>query len=179
MLFNDWLNSLAPVELFTRPVGRLDAESEQMRSLLLTATTTLHHLHHSLSKAIVLLGQGQPLTKLASLFRQAGSNRAGIGSCPPELAELLSYVALQSSITSRAECKRVMRYSAEHRTKLAIQAAEHPPLERMCGLFLAVFDATTEAEQDYHFLKADDEAGRADLLELLQGVLALSCFQKA
>jgi len=181
LLFNDWLACLAPVECFTRPrpSGRPDAENEHLRGLLLGATTALHDVHRALAKAVTLLGQDAPLSKLAPLFRPAGSDRPGIGSCPTNVAALLDYAALQDSITSRAACKRIMRYRPLYRFKLAEIASEQPHLERTYGLLLAVFDATSEAEQDHHFLQPDDHAGRSELLTLLQGIVALDCFVEA
>lgn len=181
-LFNDWLRGLEPVERLTRarPSGKPDDEDEETREQLRDATTTLHTLHRALTRAIALLSQEAPLAKLAPLFRPPGTRREGVAGIGDRYAEsfepLLSYVALQGRITTRAEFKRLLRYGNSYRLKLAERAAGHPSLERTIGLFLAVFDTAREAEQDFFFLQPDDRDKRASLLASLHGLVALNRF---
>ena len=177
-LFSDWLTALAPVERLTRP-GRPDSEAEQTRAQLHAATVALHALHRKLTQALRLLDEGAPLAKLAPQFAQ-GCERNGIGSRPAESFEpLLSLVALHHCLTTRAALRRVLRYTPVTRLKKSIEATNaDPDLDRLTGLFLAVFDAAAEVEQDHHFLEEGDDPGRAALLRDLRGLLALDCFER-
>ena len=177
-LFTDWLTALAPVERLTR-TGRSDSEAEQTRAQLHAATVALHALHRKLTLAVRLLDEGAPLAKLAPQFAQ-GCERNGIGSRPAESFEpLLSLVALQADLTTRADLRRMLRYTPATLLKKYIQASSADPnLDRLTGLFLAVFDAAAEVEQDYYFLKVGDENGRVTLLRDLRGLLALDCFER-
>ena len=177
-LFNEWLAALAPVERLTR-FGRPDFEAEQTRAQLNAATVALHTLHHKLTKATLLLDGAAPLTKLAPLFVRC-RERLGIGSRTAESFEpLLSLVALKDSLTSRADLRRVLRYTPITRLKRSIEANNtNSDLHRLTGLFLAVFDTAAEVEQDYFFLKEGDETGRATLLHNLRGLLSLDYFER-
>jgi hypothetical protein len=178
-LFNDWLTGLRPVQEFAqeRP-GKYDVEDERTRQLLQEATTVLHGLHHNITKAIKLLGQGASLTMLKPMFRR-DRLRTCIGTRQAEsLQPLIFYVEMQARITSRREYKRLLRYTPAYQNRLIDQANLPPALDRTVGLFLAVFDAAIEADDYFYSLQPEDEQGRACLLADLQGILSLECFER-
>jgi hypothetical protein len=178
-LFNDWLTGLRPVQEFSRERhGKYDAEDERTHQLLQEATTVLHGLHYNIIKAIKLLDQGAPLTKLKPLFRR-DRLRTCIGTRQAESLEpLIFYVGQQARITSRKEYKRLLRYSSAYQSRLTDKADFPPALDRTVGLFFAVFDAAIEVDEDFYSLQPEDKRGRASLLADLQDMLLLERFER-